>query len=358
MLQAPVLYAPEVETLEEGEAETSAALNATFQEILDTTAADYGRAVRAVHAKSHGLLKARLTVFPGLAPEYAQGLFAAPGEYPLIMRFSAIPGDILDDAIGLPKGLAFKVQGVAGERLPGAAGSAQDFIMVNGPTFGAPNAAAFLGNLKLLAKTTDRAEWAKKLLSKVLMGVEAALEAVGTQSALVKQLGGAPNTHPLGETYFSQTAFRYGDHIAKLSVAPLSSNLQALAGETVSTSGDRDALRHAVVDAIAAQPAAWELRVQLCRDLESMPVEDPTVRWTEQDSPFVPVARIDAPAQVGWSEELSREIDDCMRFSVWTGLAAHRPLGRINRVRQSAYQMSSAFRGKVNGCPMHEPGAN
>jgi hypothetical protein len=44
-----------------------------------------------------------------------------------------------------------------------------------------------------------------------------------------------------------------------------------------------------------------------------------------------------------------------MRFSVWTGLEAHRPPGAVNRVRRSAYDMSAEFRGRVNGCPMREP---
>jgi hypothetical protein len=44
-----------------------------------------------------------------------------------------------------------------------------------------------------------------------------------------------------------------------------------------------------------------------------------------------------------------------MSFSPWHGLAAHRPLGSINRVRKPAYEMSSGFRAAHGGCPMHEP---
>ncbi|MDB5414340.1 MAG: Catalase [Rubritepida sp.] len=357
MLTSPIPYSPSVEQPTPDESATSKDLDATLHSILETTAADYGHAVRAVHAKSHGLIDATLTSLPDLPPEYAQGLFAQPGMHPAVLRFSAIPGDVLDDAIGLPNGLAIKILGVDGERMEGAAaGSTQDFILVNDPVFTAPNPAAFLKSLKLLAATTDRAEWAKKLLSKLLARpVEAALEAVGHPSGMLKTLGGAKNAHPLGETYFSQTAFRHGDYVAKLSVAPISPNLVVLCGETVKTSGDRDALRHAVQAAMVTGPAEWELRVQLCRDIEAMPVEDPTVEWEQEASPFVPVARIHAPAQPGWSDELSRRIDDDMRFSVWTGLEAHRPLGAVNRVRRNAYDMSAKFRGQVNGCPMHEP---
>lgn len=46
---------------------------------------------------------------------------------------------------------------------------------------------------------------------------------------------------------------------------------------------------------------------------------------------------------------------DGLAFSTWHGLAAHQPLGAVNRARKSAYQMSSEFGGARNGCPMHEP---
>ena len=48
-------------------------------------------------------------------------------------------------------------------------------------------------------------------------------------------------------------------------------------------------------------------------------------------------------------------VDEAMRFSVWTGLAAHRPLGNINRARNEPYRHSARFRERFNGCPIHEP---
>ena len=46
-----------------------------------------------------------------------------------------------------------------------------------------------------------------------------------------------------------------------------------------------------------------------------------------------------------------------MRFSIWTGLAAHRPLGNINRARNAPYKHSAGFRQRFNKCPIHEPAA-
>ncbi|POR39874.1 catalase, partial [Methylobacterium sp. V23] len=49
-------------------------------------------------------------------------------------------------------------------------------------------------------------------------------------------------------------------------------------------------------------------------------------------------------------------VDEEMRFSIWTGLAAHKPLGNINRARNAPYRRSAEFRQRFNGCPIHEPG--
>ena len=64
---------------EPDEAKTQAELIETLLGISNNHAKDEHEALRAVHAKSHGLLKARFTVLDGLPPQYAQGLFAQAG---------------------------------------------------------------------------------------------------------------------------------------------------------------------------------------------------------------------------------------------------------------------------------------
>ncbi len=352
----PVRYSAEVETVAPDEAETIRQLEDQFKQIQDTTSKDYDHAVRAVHAKAHGIAKGRLTVADGLPPELAQGIFTRPGSYDAILRISTNAGDILDDDIALPRGLALKIMGVEGERLPGSEGdTSQDFIMVNGPVFSAPDAKAFLKNLTLLAKTTDRGEGAKKLLSTVLHATNAALSAVGIESPTIQQLGGAPQVHPLGETYYSQTPFRFGDHIAKWQLTPVSPALTGLTGEVVDIAGRPDALREEVRRGLIEEGGVWELRVQLNTDLEAMPIEDPTKPWDEKASPFRTVATLEVPAQIAWQHGESDRLDDLLSFSIWHGVAAHRPLGGINRARNDTYRRSAEFRRGFNGCPMHEP---
>lgn len=354
-MPAPIRYTPDVEQPQPDEAETIRGLEEQFKIILDATANDYGTAVRSVHAKGHGLVKARLAVHDGLPPELAQGLFARPGEYDAILRFSTNAGDVLGDEITLPRGAALKIMGVPGERLPDAEGETQDFVMVNAPAFAAPDPKAFLGNLKALARTTDKAEGAKRVLSAVLRTAESALEAVGGKSVLLTALGGATPFHPLGQTYYGQTPFRYGDYIAKFQLLPVSA-IKDWADETIAPDRDRpDAIREAMNQLLIEQGGVWQLRVQLNVDLDSMPIEDASVPWDEDASPFRAVATLTAPPQTAWESQASEALEGRLSFAPWHGLAAHRPLGGVNRARKDPYLFSSGYRAKFNGCPIHEP---
>lgn len=354
-MPVPVRFTSDIEQVQPGESATIGQLNDTFDMVLDTTAQDYGHAVRAVHAKAHAILEGTLTIDAGLPPELAQGLFATPGDHKVLMRLSTNPGDILDDAISVPRGLAIKVFDVDGDRLSGAEGRTQDFIMVNGKVFQAKDADAFLGSLKLLARTTDKAEGGKKLLSAALRGINSALGAIGVESAALNSLGGAPNVDPVGETYYSVTPFRYGEHIAKFSLAPVAPGLKERTGAVIDTAENRNAIRATIRDELRSIAGEWEFRVQLAHDLSRQPVEDPTVEWDEQEVPFVRVGTIRTAAQDSWDDTRVDEVNEHLRFSVWTGIEAHRPLGNINRARRDTYRHSAEYRQRVNGCPIREP---
>jgi len=352
----PLPYDSTFEQVPEDEAETTRELMETLRTILDTTSQDYGHAVRSVHAKSHGLLQGELHVIAGLPPELAQGLFATPGNYPVVLRFSTNPGDLLADSVSTPRGLAIKVMGAEGPRLPGSeSNTTQDFVMQNAPAFTASTPKAFLRTLKLLAKTTDKGPGMKQALSAVLRGAEAAIEGLGGESGTLKSLGGHPETNLLGETYYSVVPLLYGTYFAKLSIAPVSSGLTALVDAPVDLKDRPDGLRESVNEFFASNGGEWELRVQLATDIEKMPVEDAAKKWPEDESPYVAVARIVVNSQPAWSDARSTAVDDGMAFSPWHGLSAHRPLGGVNRTRKPAYDMSSEFRQSHNGCPFHEP---
>ena len=352
----PLRYSEAVEHPEPDEAATIAALVDTMRKISETTFKDSGHAFRSVHAKAHGLLLAELEVLGDLPAAYAQGLFAKAGRYPVAMRFSTTPGDILDDKVSTPRGLAIKVVGVQGERVAGSEGDAtQDFVMVNGPAFQAPDAKHFLSALKLVAATTDVAPGLKRTASAVFRQAEAVVEAFGGKSGTLLSLGGHPTTNILGETFYSQVPLRFGDHIAKISVAPVAPELTALTGAKLDLSHDPDGIRQAVIDHFLTRGGVWEIRAQLGIDLETTPVEDASVVWPEDKTPYVAVGRITAAPQQAWSDARLAHFNEGIAFSPWHALAAHRPLGSVMRARKAAYEMSSRFRAEHNHVSVAEP---
>jgi hypothetical protein len=356
-LAAPVRFSREVEQPVGDEAATTTGLIKTMRYIAERTFADGGHAIRPVHAKSHGILEGYLEVDAGLPSELTQGLFAKPGRYPLVMRFSTIPGDILDDSVSVPRGLAIKVIGVEGERLEGSERDVtQDFLLINGPAFSAPTPRKFLSTVRLLAGTTDRVQWLKKLLSATMRPLQRIIVATtGHANVTVATLGGHPETHILGETFYSQAALRFGDFIAKIAVAPMSPKLTALKQAPLNVNRAPNGLRDALVAFFTTNGGEWEIRAQLCTNLALMPIEDASVVWPEEESPYRPIARIKVQPQAAWSEARLSRVNDGMSFSPWHGLAAHRPLGGIMRARRQVYEMAKRFRAEKNGLVIEEP---
>jgi hypothetical protein len=345
-----------MEVIDKDEAETNAHLIETIAKIQNKVYADTGHAMRGVHAKCHGVLIGSLTVLDNLPPELAQGLFANPGIYPVVLRLSTIPGDILDDAVSVPRGLAIKVVGVSGPRVSGSeADATQDFVFANGPAFVKSRPHGFLSTLELLAGTTDKGPALKKALSTVMRGAEQLLESVGGKSATLMTLGGYPEVNILGDDFYSQVPILYGDYIAKLAVKPFSPAVRALIQSPVDLQDDPDGIRKAVVAFFGSNGGEWDLQVQLCTNLASMPIEDAAKPWPENESPYQSVARISLPRQDAWSPARLQAVNDEMSFSPWHALAAHRPLGAVNRVRKTVYESAVRFRAEHNHDAISEP---
>ena len=352
---SPLLFDPSFETPEPDEQLIDSEIVETMSRINKTVFDDSGVAKRSVHAKSHGLLRGELKV-ASLPPVLAQGLFAEAATYPVLYRFSTTPGDILDDSVSTPRGLAIKVVGTKGDRVAGSESDVtQDFVLVNGPAFQRHNAAGFLKDLKMLEPTTDKIEGVKKAASALFRGTEAIIEAFGGKSPKIVSMGGQQQTHILGETFYSQVPILFGPYIAKVGVFPTSPALKELTDAPLDIAGKPDGIRKAVRAFFEQNGGSWDIRVQLCTVLDKMPIEDASVVWPEDESPYVTVATLTVEPQDSWSIEKIAAIDDGLSFSPWHALAAHRPLGSIMRARKDAYIMSAKFRADHNHKAILEP---
>jgi hypothetical protein len=347
-------YSPAVETLEEDEEETQAKIIEVMSDGLRNSQAEHGRTVRISHAKAHGLLKGKLTVESGLAPELAQGLFARPATYDVLIRMASAPGEYTDDSkINTVRGLAMKIVGVAGPKLAGHKADTQDWVLDTGKEFINSGPKAFLQTFKPNAGFAPKlSDSVKGAVSEVARVTNEALNAIGVNSEKLDFFG-HPKVHPAAEAYFSQLPLRYGDYVAKLALFPSSPGLKELAGKEFSLDTP-DALRDLMNDYFRTNDAEFTVAVQLNTGLEDMPIEDGQAKWSEELSPFRVVAHLTIPSQSAFDDQKQAAFED-LSFSPAHTLAAHQPLGGLNRARLVVYKALADLRLSESGKTAHEP---
>lgn len=351
-----VRYRAGVERPPEGEAETFETIRKAFINEGETVAKKAGTFMRTSHAKATGLLTGELKIESGLPEELAQGLFAKPGTYEALIRFAQGPGEILDDKISTHRGIGLKILGVEGEHIPESRErSTQDWLLAPGPAFIHSTVKTFAADFNLGAsKAGGMPDALKGAVSAVSRVTNAALDAVGAKSKILDFFG-HPSQHPLGENYFTQAPFRYGDHVAKLAVVPTATTLAYLGDTKIDPAGDPDAFRTAMTNYFSRNAATFDVRVQLCTDLDTMPVEDAATEWPQGDSPYVTVATLTIPKQTAYSEARYRYFDEQLSFQPAHSLAAHRPLGGIMRARLNVYDHMQDQRQHANHATPVEP---
>ena len=351
----PIVYTPDIEVIDEDESRLT-------EEIVETMAASsrcaferHRHAIRDAHAKSSGLLKGELTIHTDLPEELRQGLFAQPRTFEVVARLSSAPSDIHSDAIPAARGFALKIIGVDGERLAsGIGGSNQDFLMVNFPALAFGTIPKYKRMLTLLEANSHAPDTFQRLVAGTAHGAKQLLESLGgTPGATLDGLA-RDNHHPLGETYHTQAAIRFGAYIAKLSLQPASDNIRRLTNQPVDNTGYAS-MRDAISAHFAEQGAEYTLCAQLCVDPARMPVEDAAIAWPEELSPQRAIATLRFAPQATANPARQVYGDDVLSFNPWNGLAAHRPLGGIMRIRRAAYERSTAFRHAMNAQPRVEP---
>ena len=300
---------------------------------------------RGVHAKGHGLLRAKFEVLESDCPI---GLFARPGSYEAMLRPSnfmpTLQKDLDRDARGLALGVFIPTSpdGAAEFVLPGAGGNQarQDFVLVNGPTF-------FAANIRRLGM------WSKTLHGEhplhIALGIAGLLLGPngGRESAILARLMLSKLRHPLDAEFHSMTPYLLGDdQVCKYSVRPRDpKRFRELSRATGS-----DALSVALQESLRDRPIILEFHVHVFqnrrpsggRSLIDL-VEDATLNWDKLGAEKVHVANVVIGPQDPTSLE-RMQLAELARFNPWNALRQHRPVGSLNRARLAAYRASQRYR--------------
>ncbi len=294
-----------------------------------------GAAHRDAHFKTHGCVKAQFRVLQ-LPHEMSTGIFTEAREYPAWIRYSNASRKIQNDSVGDGRGMAIKLMEVKDSK-----SGTHDFVMINHPVFFVKNAIDYVEFQKALGEESPTQFFIPGFNPLNVRLHELAI-ALAIRSKKVD--------NPLDTQYWSATPYRFGDSAMKFSARPC--NEKPLLSSTKTS--DPNFLRENMQKHLDHGDVCFDFMVQLRNDSSNMPIEDPTIEWSEKDSPFIPVAKITIPSQQFNTPEQLKFCED-LTFTPWHAVSDHQPLGGINRVRKAAYETSSRIRHQLNGFERHEP---
>ena len=317
------------EMLESDEAKMIAEMTDILQRKM---ARDYdkGDTRRDAHPKTVGLLQGSFRIEADLPAELKVGIFKKTKDYDCWVRFSNSSGKIQSDAVKDARGIAIKL--IMPKAKPENSGSSQkqDFVLLSSPTMPLGTIALFRDAVYYTIES-----------SPILMAAKFFI--TGHTFTLLGLLGLRISPGSLLDIrYWSTTPYLFGDKCAvKYSVIPTSK----YRSEKTEPTGDCY-LSDAMENHLKRNIATFDFCVQMQKN--DMPIEDASVEWDEEESPFVKVATLHIPIQKFRTQE-RMELAETLSFSPAHALAEHAPLGGLNRARTAVYKALSRFRHRRDG---------
>lgn len=297
---------------------------------------------RGGNTKTHGIVKATVTIRDDLPQHCRKGIFAVARSYPAYVRFSGpgpdVPADIRD--VGFTS-MAVKLMDVPGEKMMDEEKQTQDLITICTPTFVTPNTRE---NAKL------------QYWSLVDMPVYYFLNPKDTHllDMAMQSLWNETQTNPLGQRHWSCVPYLLGEGQAMMySFVPrtrVDTHIPGLPFGKVPF----NYLRENMIRTLARKDVYFDLMIQLQTDPFRMPVENAAVRWPEKISPFIPAATVHIPRQT-FDSAAQFEFAKRIKMNPWHCLPEHRPLGNQSRARRRMYDTLSRFRQAMNQTTHLEP---
>lgn len=291
---------------------------------------------RDAHPKHHGCVMAQFeTDSQALPPAQRVGVFSPnqPKIFQAWIRFSnGDPDPNKPDAEGDVRGMAIKLMNVQGSD-----SGSQDFLLMNSKSFFIRDTGEYI----------DLMEALEGKLSIIFFALTHSRfrEVIGAVKAM--KVG-----NPLDIDYFSATPYKLGNTAVKWSAKSCTPNS---AKSTPPEDPSPNFLGERLAASLEKQGTCFEFQVQTQNPTAKMPIEDPTVEWSENQSRYITIAKIQIPQQQNIrSAEMTRFCEN-LSFNPWRTLPEQRPLGAINRVRLSTYKHISEKRHLYNNLPLIEP---
>jgi catalase len=297
---------------------------------------------RAFHAKIHtgitnhaGITNAEFRVRQDIPEDLRIGLFQPGATYQTTVRFSNASGAIQADTTADLRGVALRV--VTDQ------GNVQDFLMTDAAASHARDARQFMVAAEAMAS-----QWKIMILPKLLWGLGIP-ESWRMIQVLMKDSRKIDSL--VADQFWSRAPFKFGPYAVKFTLQP---SEQVSGGATAS---GENYLKQDFIGRLLRGPITFDFSVQRFVDEAKTPIEDGTVEWKESDSPFETIAQLVIPQQDlrTPSARESGALVDTLEFNPWNTTEDFRPLGNLNRARQTVYQASADYRaGRSSQVPVSQ----
>jgi hypothetical protein len=306
---------------------------AQFSQIQKEKSAQYGNG-RTLHRKQIVALKAELEILSDLPTHAQSGLFSKPSKYEVWIRLSNGGLAVAPDKTPDIRGFALKVRGLSGRGALGTATTVQDFLLINHETFGPGHAGPFVGTVK--ASSKGPLELLKYFYQQHgFFGMFSRIKAA--KATLEKPFSGFPT-----EKFYSAAPIACGSYAARVRLVPTGNAPSAVTG------GDWGL---EIKKNLTQEGLTFDFQLQFFVDEKITPIEDASINWPENESPYLTVGKLTIPKQTFDNDEalaFSKTVESTS-FDPWSALIEHRPLGEVMRARKVVYYSSQKARGAVSG---------
>lgn len=295
-----------------------------------------GQLLRGFHAKPHAGLVAEFEVLPDLPPHARFGVFREPRTFEAVVRFSNGTPTIQSDRKPEPRGIGIKLMGVPGKKLlPGQEDAlTQDFLATS------HSVTSTVRHVRQFIAFVKAEEKGKLLLPFRLARAVGFREARRILGALWRTVIKPKVNSVATEEYAGTAPIKLGPYAVKFTVRPAEGTEPP---PSTRPKGERDFLREELAGRLRKGDLVFDFVVQFFVDERHTPIEDTSVPWEPEVTPFVKLARLRIPKcelDKGLSDKVSQ-----LSFTPWHATEEHRPLGNVMRARRFAYQASAAHRG-------------
>jgi hypothetical protein len=321
--------------------------DAHLQQIIDTFTAQIhalwntGYAERGGNTKTHGIVRAVLTVRDDLPAHMRRGIFAEPRTYRAWVRFSG-PGPYITkdiDDVGFMS-MSIKLMGIPGPKLLDDEENTQDLLGVSTPTFVTPDTRA---NAQLQQWSLRNAQVFYFLNPRDSHMLDSIMQLLWTKT----------QSSPLEDQFFSCVPYLLGEGQA-MQYSFRSRETRRTRVPRLPLRPPDNYLRQAMVATLAQRDVEFDILLQVQTDPYLMPIENNAVLWPTRLSPRIPAAVLRIPRQTFDSPE-QLAFARVLRYNPWHSLPEHRPLGNQSRARKRMYTELANLRQSMNGVEHYEP---